>query len=91
MLCPLVFGFPTEMWMAHAMFWPALAVSHYAKRSLAGTTLVFMMLLALAFTHEGGLVLATAIVATLALRGLRDPVFIRSAAILVGILRSQPP
>jgi hypothetical protein len=85
-LCPLVFGFPTEMWMAHAMFWPALAVSHYAKRSLAGTTLVFMMLLALAFTHEGGLVLATAIVATLALRGLRDAVFIRSAAILVSIL-----
>ncbi|MFI4961848.1 MAG: hypothetical protein ACHP82_10415, partial [Hyphomicrobiales bacterium] len=25
-LCPLVFGAPTEMWMAHAVFWPALAV-----------------------------------------------------------------
>ena len=34
-LCPLVFGFPTEMWLAHALFWPTLAVSHYA---LAGTS-----------------------------------------------------
>ncbi|MEA2758421.1 MAG: hypothetical protein QOH65_1034, partial [Methylobacteriaceae bacterium] len=25
-LSPLVFGFPTEMWMAHAVFWPALAL-----------------------------------------------------------------
>ena len=32
LLCPLVFGFPTEMWLAHALFWPALAASHYAKR-----------------------------------------------------------
>src|SRR5262249_49936037 len=23
-LCPLVFGAPTEMWMAHATFWPTL-------------------------------------------------------------------
>ena len=28
LLCPLIFGFPTEMWLAHALFWPALAVSH---------------------------------------------------------------
>src|SRR3954447_21440880 len=33
LLCPLVFGFPTEMWLAHAIFWPALAVSHYARRT----------------------------------------------------------
>src|SRR5262245_18900461 len=25
-LCRLVFGFPTEMWIAHAAFWPALAL-----------------------------------------------------------------
>src|ERR1051326_4082975 len=24
-LCPLVFGFPTEVWISHAVFWPALA------------------------------------------------------------------
>ena len=86
LLCPLVFGFPTEMWLAHAMFWPALAVSHYANRTLAGTALVFVMMLTLAFTHEGALVLAFAIVATLAPRGLRDACFLRAAAILVVVL-----
>ena len=34
-LCPLVFGFPTEMWMAQALFWPALAVCHYARGGIA--------------------------------------------------------
>lgn len=29
-LCPLVYGAPTEMWMAHALFWPALAACLYA-------------------------------------------------------------
>ena len=29
-LCPLVFGFPTEMWVAHALFWPTLALAHFA-------------------------------------------------------------
>jgi len=86
LLCPLVFGFPTEMWLAHAMFWPALAVSHYANRTLAGTALVFVMMLTLAFTHEGALVLAFAIVATLAPRGLRETCFLRAAAILVVVL-----
>ena len=36
-LCPLVFGFPTEMWMAHALFWPALAVCHYARGGIITT------------------------------------------------------
>jgi hypothetical protein len=65
LLCPLVFGFPTEMCLAHAVFWPALT---------------------LAFTHEGALVLAFAIVATLAPRGLRDALFLRAAAVLVAVL-----
>ncbi len=86
LLCPLVFGFPTEMWLAHALFWPALAVSHYAKRTVVATALVFVMVLALAFTHEGALVLAFAIVATLAPRGWRDASFLRAAAILVVVL-----
>src|SRR5712671_2070865 len=86
LLCPLVFGFPTEMWLAHALFWPALAVSHYAKRTVVATALVFVMVLALAFTHEGALVLAFAIVATLALRGLRDVLFLRAAAVLIVVL-----
>jgi hypothetical protein len=86
LLCPLVFGFPTEMWLAHAIFWPALAVSHYAKRTLAGAILVLFLLLALAFTHEAGLVLAAATVATLALRGLRNGGFVRAAIILAVVL-----
>jgi hypothetical protein len=86
LLCPLIFGFPTEMWLAHAVFWPALAVSHYAKRTVAGTALVFLMLLMLAFTHEGALVLALAIVATLAPRGLRDALFLRAAMSLIVVL-----
>ena len=85
-LCPLIFGFPTEMWLAHALFWPALAVSHYAKRTVAGTALVFVMLLLLAFTHEAALVLVFAIVATLVLRGWRDALFLRAAAILIVVL-----
>ena len=86
LLCPLVFGFPTEMWFAHALFWPTLAISHYAKRTVFGTALVFVMMLLLAFTHEAALVLAFAIVAILASRGLRDASFLRAAAALIVIL-----
>src|SRR6266404_2472606 len=86
LLCPLVFGFPTEMWLAHALFWPALAVSHFAKRTVVGTALVFLAMLALAFSHEGALALAFAIVATLAPRGWRDASFLRTAAALTVVL-----
>ena len=86
LLCPLVFGFPTEMWVAHALFWPALAVAHYARRGFLGTALVFLLLLALALTHEGALVLALAIVATTALRGTRDASFRRAAGAMVAVL-----
>ena len=41
LLCPLIFGFPTEMWLAHALFWPTLAMSHYAKPTVGGALLVF--------------------------------------------------
>ncbi len=44
------------------------------------------MMLILAFTHEGALVLAAAIVAILAPRGLRDASFLRAAAALVVVL-----
>ena len=56
-LCPLVFGFPTEMWIAHALFSPALAVCHYARRGVAGIAMVFAALLALVLTHEGAVIL----------------------------------
>jgi hypothetical protein len=86
LLCPLIFGFPTEMWLAHSIFWPALAVSHYAKPTIVGTLSVFILLLLLAFTHEGALVLLFAIVATLALRGFRSLQFVRAAISTIAIL-----
>jgi hypothetical protein len=85
-LCPLVFGFPTEMWVAHALFWPALALAHFARRDAAGSVLVFASLLALAFTHEGALVLAVVIVATLLLRGRHDPAFLRAVRALLVVV-----
>ncbi len=81
-LCPLVFGFPTEMWLAHALFWPTLAVSHYARRGVGGSVPVFALFLALVFTHEGAIVFAATIVATLLLRGSRDAAFVTAASAL---------
>jgi hypothetical protein len=85
-LAPFVFGFPTEMWIAHALFWPTLALGHFARRDAAGSALVFGALFALAFTHEGALVLAVVIVATLLLRGRHDAAFLRAARALVVIV-----
>ena len=72
--------------MAHALFWPTLAVAHYARRGFLGTAFVFLMLLALTLTHEGALVLALTIVATTALRGMRDASFRRAAGAMVAVL-----
>jgi hypothetical protein len=84
--CPLVFGFPTETWMAHALFWPTLAICHYARDGIAGLALVFVLLLALVFTHEGALIFALAILAALALRGLRDAAFLRATAAFAAVV-----
>jgi len=86
LLCPLIFGFPTEMWLAHAIFWPALALSHYAKPTSAGAILVFTAWLLLAFTHEGALVLLLVIAATLTPRGLSSATFVRAAISLTIIV-----
>lgn len=82
LLCPLIFGFPTEMWMAHALFWPALALAHYARRGILGTVILSVTLTALTLTHAGGVVLAFVFVATLALHGFRHPLFLRGAIVL---------
>ena len=86
LLCPLIFGFPTEMWLAHAIFWPALALGHYAKPTTAGALLVFAAWLLLAFTHEGALVLLLVIAATLTPRGLSSATFVRAAISLTIIV-----
>jgi hypothetical protein len=85
-LGPLVFGFPTEMWMAHSLFWPALALCHYARRGLVGFALIFLTLLALVLTHEGAIVLTLAILVTLALRGLRDAALWRAVGAFVAAI-----
>ena len=85
-VCPLVFGFPTEMWIAHALFWPALAVAHFARRGVVGSAMIFVLLLALAFTHEGALVLVGTILLTVLLRGGRGPAFVGAAASCAAVL-----
>jgi hypothetical protein len=85
-LCPLVFGFPTEMWMAHAVFWPALAVCLGAPNNLRGATAVFVGLLALVFTHEGAIILASAILFALFLRGWRNIIFIRAVGAFLVVM-----
>ena len=82
LLCPLVFGFPTEMWIAHALFWPALALAHYAHPGIRGAAALSIAMAALILTHEGGAVLGLVIVATLALHGLRHPLFVRGGLVL---------
>ena len=86
LLDPLVFGFPTEMWIAHALFWPALAICHYGRGSIGGLVLAFTVLLALAFTHEAALVLVAAIVATLLIRQKSTAQFVKcTGAALVAV------
>jgi hypothetical protein len=52
LLGPLIFGFPTEMWIAHTLFWPALAVCHYSRDRIGSLVLLFTVLLALALTTK---------------------------------------
>lgn len=85
-LCPLVFGFPTEMWMAHAIFWPTLAVCHFARMGPTSFAAVLLALCALIFTHEGAVVLAVAIVATTLLHGRTSPVLLRAVVALLPAL-----
>ncbi len=82
LLCPLIFGFPTEMWMAHALFWPALALAHSAGRSILAAVILSITMTALVLTHAGGVVLAFVVVVTLALHGFRHPLFLRGAVAL---------
>lgn len=97
-LCPLVFGAPTEMWMAHAVFWPALAGCHDGRERRSSHLLVFALILALVLTHEGALLLAGAIVVSLLPLGRRDPRLHRAAlafgfalAVWVAIKLALPP
>jgi hypothetical protein len=85
-LCPLVYGAPTEMWTAHAVFWPTLAACVSAPAGRRGAAAVFITLLALVFTHEGAVVLAAAILFALFLRGWRDAIFVRAVVAFIAAM-----
>jgi hypothetical protein len=85
-LCPLVYGAPTEMWMAHALFWPALTVCLYAPPGVRGSGVVFAAMVALVFTHEGAIIFAGAILLAVFLRGWRDAIFVRAVATLAAAM-----
>lgn len=85
-LCPFVYGAPTEMWVAHALFWPALALCWSAPTTWPGTAAVFAALLALASTHEGAIVLAAAIMFALFLRGGGAARFFRALGAFFAVL-----
>lgn len=78
LLCPLVFGFPTEMWIAHALFWPAFACAMTLPVTLLSCALLSVLTVALALAHEGGLVLGFGIVVATVLRGLGEARFLRA-------------
>jgi hypothetical protein len=79
-LAPLVFGFPSEMLLAHALFWPTFALAFCARPTLRATALLFVFMLALVFSHEAALGLVFGIVAALSLRGPRALSFLRALA-----------
>jgi hypothetical protein len=85
-LCPFVFGFPTEMWMAHAVFWPVLALCHDERGGMARLAFEFVAMVALVLTHEGAVIFAIAIVVTLALRGLSNRLFLRAVGAFVAAM-----
>lgn len=66
-LCPLIFAAPSEMWFAHALFWSALAAAHSVSRPWLSLA-TFVTFLALAFSHEGGVVFIAAILFSIAIR-----------------------
>jgi len=85
-ICPLVFGFPTEMWLAHALFWPTLAAAHYARRDVLSFACLFPLMLAMMLSHEGALIYAVAILVTLGLRGFKDHAFLRGVLVFAAAL-----
>ena len=54
---PLVFGFPTEMWVAHALFWPTLALALDANDSRRSRFLDTTLFALLVMSHGGGVLL----------------------------------
>ncbi|MCB1510108.1 MAG: hypothetical protein KDJ36_04335 [Hyphomicrobiaceae bacterium] len=71
LVLPLVFGFPTEMWVSHALFWPCLAMAHGGRVGIGWTVAMVMSMVALMLSHGGGVVFAGLVVASVLLRSQR--------------------
>lgn len=65
LLCPFVFGFPTEMWMTHALFWPLLARLHAGRAGMGAMFATLALTQAFVLTHEGAIALLSTMLATL--------------------------
>lgn len=66
LLCPVVFGFPTEIWVAHAAVWPALVLL-WAPQSVARRLGGMVLLAVVVLSHEAAVVWALLLVAALRL------------------------
>ena len=78
LLCPVTFGFPTELWTAHAAVWPMLALfwtPGSRARWAAGTLALGIAVL----SHEGGIVWAFVLCGALALSPDRARALSRAA------------
>ncbi|MBI1244758.1 MAG: hypothetical protein GC202_07110 [Alphaproteobacteria bacterium] len=60
-ILPFCFGFPTEMAMAHALFWPTLALALDARGGMPRSVGLYALFQSLVLTHEGGVALAACI------------------------------
>ncbi|MBL8805653.1 MAG: hypothetical protein JNN22_02310 [Rhodospirillales bacterium] len=92
-LLPFCYGFPTEMAMAHALFWPTLAAVLDSRGGFARTILLYLLFQSLVLTHEGGVVLgACAALAGLVSRSRRSfSAFALSMAAWAAVKTMLPP
>ena len=60
---PLVFGAPSEVWVAHALFWPTLAFAMYRVRSSTSVFVLTVLMTALLLCHEAAIAFGSLVVA----------------------------
>lgn len=54
LFCPMLFGFPTEMWVGMAAFWPAMALA-WTPGGAGRAALAALAMMITALSHEAGL------------------------------------
>jgi hypothetical protein len=95
--CPLAFGFPTEALIAHALFWPTLAVCHRGRTNVMSIALMLLLQAALIFTHAGAIILIAAVLLSLVLRGalraalVAGSIFVALVAVWIVVKLTYPP